>query len=345
MIDTIRREVIVSICKQVFGTNHRVSSVSKITPISEQGIPRIDGCTQHICYHVCCHNSTKSYVFRFFRDLPNREDRYIHEEGIYRLLSQELSLPVPKILYTDHTRQLVSTNYIIMEYVSGEHWQFLAHSDNPRTNSIEKMKIQEQVGALCAQIHGLEKSSQDNQSFIQTMLRSIENLERCVEDGQYQVSLSAISEAKDLIQKAPWLKLTKHSLYKADAEILFSKDHRQNWDVSAIIDVEAMDFGDPYLDLTNFLCEPTPIWKLEEPLEVVSPEETRKKPLFRGYESVRSIDYSRLAKVCIAMHLSIMCSTAAQIYRPEIRQYINVKKREEIYDSLLDACVSRYLIG
>jgi len=143
-------------------------------------------------------------VFRFFRDLPNREDRYIHEEGIYRLLSQELSLPVPKILYTDHTRQLVSTNYIIMEYVSGEHWQFLAHSDNPRTNSIEKMKIQEQVGDLCAQIHGLEKSSQDNQRFIQTLLRSIENLERCVEDGQYQVSLSAISEAKDLIQKAPW---------------------------------------------------------------------------------------------------------------------------------------------
>ena len=65
----------------------------------------------------------------------------------YQVMSEQTDLRIPKIYFTDFTKQLVPTNYFIMEYIAGTQKDELTLTPEQRT------KADAQIARMIAKLH------------------------------------------------------------------------------------------------------------------------------------------------------------------------------------------------
>jgi len=334
-IKEVGNGVISHIAKQVFGNMAKVESISEIKPTSEDGIPRVVGCNKHLAYIVRISGDSQGYVFRFSKGYENRKDRFDEESKAYALIAEKTSIPTPRIHAIDRTLAIAPTPYMVMDYILGDTWRFLAHADNPRTGQREVDEILWKTGAAYAQIHNIERKTEATTRATTKLLSRLEQLRHVVEDGQYAVDLDKLDACGKIIESDKSLLQQVESLCVEDAEIHFRKVER-GWEPSFICDMEWVGFGDPYLDLAA-VCAPKNFWDLDSLFVLQDASSVATWPFFRGYETTRPVDYDRLRVWAAYSHFSCMCSIVGQVYRDEKRAYM--KAHHPRYVAIVDGLI------
>ena len=338
MIDHIPHQAIGTIVRQLFRAE--VASMRMIEPRQEHGLWKIAGCNKNVPYIVTLRNRprrdpSRRYLLRFNRGF--RQDRYDHEAATYRLIAENTDIPTPRIYAIDRTQSVAPTNYMIMDYIIGDEGRFLAHPDNPTTDTDEKAEIERQMGYYTAQMHRITRPAKAPTAGVDRLLYRLEQLQHVTQDGQWGLDLAAIEACRRAVREEPYLQLEEECLLVADAELHFGRADG-GWRITFICDTEWVDYGDPYSDLCAVLSG-EPMWAWEEPLFLENPEELRERPFFQGYEELRPVDYYRLAAITIYYQLALWGSIADQLYRPEKREYMLA--HEPLVASLLEIVASR----
>ena len=134
------------------------------------------------------------------------------------------------------------------------------------------------------------------------------------------------------------MRLATESLCVADSEFHFVRVDGE-WQISFICDMEWVDFGDPYSDLSVALGERIGLLDIDHPLIIEEASEISNRPFFRGYQTARAIDYDRLSSLTVYSQLGVWCSIVDQVCRPEKRDY--VKSKEPVLRELVEAVASK----
>ena len=141
------------IAQTVFGPSAEVCSVVEIRQ-SEGELPRIIGCNWNLSYIVSIVGHDGKYVFRFNRQRFGRDDASIlNEEMNNALIAARTQIPVPHIHHVDVSRTVVPTGYMVMDYLIGDDWRYLAHQQHPTTSNSDKQEIARLLGQATAEIH------------------------------------------------------------------------------------------------------------------------------------------------------------------------------------------------
>jgi len=337
-VNVITTNAISQIVKDVFGARAELESASEIWPSSEYGIPKVCGCNANLSYVVSVKGDAQKYLFRFNRDY--HEDFFDKEKRNYALVAANTDIPVPRIHCVDRSKRLVPVSFMIMDYMPGDEAFFLSHPRNPDTDPAEKDEIERKVGFYYAQMHNITRRAATPDGLARNLLYRLEQLEHVVRDGQFRIALGKIDLCCAVVEKDECLRLEQESLCVGDSELHFVRGP-DGWDVSFICDMEWVDYGDPYLDLTILACAPTRLYDLAHPLARDRLEEAAQKSSFRGYEVLRKVDYAKLARLATYHQLAVMCSIADQVYRADKKQYMQT--REPVYIELVEAVASTIL--
>jgi aminoglycoside phosphotransferase (APT) family kinase protein len=334
-VQSVEPLAIAEIVRRTFGHEARVASVREIVPRSEDGVLKIVGCSWNLSYVVALQEHAERYVLRFNRNRFERGDATLQVEADnYALISERTSIPTPRLYRLDTSREIVPTGYLVMDYMEGEPAPFLAHPDNPRTTAADKAKILRRWGAATAELHGISRPAAAPDAPRRTLLGRLEQLEHVVQDGQLDLDLALLERCREAVTRDERLLLEREALLVADAELNLRRV-RGDWRVSFICDLEWVGYGDPTSDLVNWLCAPMPLWAVRFPLEPQESQTLRDKPIFRGYQEVRGIDWARLQAVALTTQLALMCSISCEVYNPQKRA--GMKECEPVYARLLQA--------
>ena len=321
MIETIPGEVFAAVAKEVFGGDAEVESVEEIVALVEDGLVRRAAYTRNLTCIVKLAASPRRYVFRFSR---GEGDRYEEEARSYRLLAERAGAPVPTLYRVDRTRTVAPVPYMVMDYMPGHDWRYLAHPASPETTPEEKERIRREVGRFHARVHGIVRPAERPDSEALHVLYMLERLEAAVLAGHLEVDPEKIERCKAAAAADPALRGDTQSLCLADTEIFFAR-RDGGWEMSFVCDPEWVEYRDPYSDLAFLLVGSTPIWELNEPVRV-DPDEARRSALFQGYETLRPVDYGKLAAVPAYYQLGLWANIATEDSPPEKKEWIRAAK-------------------
>lgn len=339
-IDRIDKSELSLIASEVFGDSARVASVEEVRPVSDHGIWRITGCTWNLSYIVQLAGDCQKYLFRFNRRRYDKGDETIQKElEHYELIAQRTNIPTPRIRRADLSRSIVPTGYMVMDYMEGEHVNFLTHPNNPATSREDRDEIFHLAGVAVSQIHEITRPPDSDSSGTERVLEALDALARVVGSHQCRVTEEQIERCRGIVRSDQTLGVQMESLLLGDADLNFVK-RGDRWTLSFICDLEWQRYGDPYFDLSHALCAPSPMWSLRKPLSGKLATEAARHPYFVGYEQRRPVDYERLSRIATYAHLCVMCSIARSAYQADEAGDISEREPPIFYD-LLSAIESR----
>ena len=225
-----------------------------------------------------------------------------------------------------------------MDYMVGDDWRFLTHSENHATTPEEKGEIAGKLGLATAQIHSITRQAESVSAGAQRVIHGLDTLERVVSNSNCRVTPERIEACRQIAAADPALVLDTDSWGVGDAGMHLTRIGSE-WQVSFLCDLEFQGYGDPYFDMAPMLCHPDFVWDLQEPLSGAATG-----PLagayFQGYEQVTQIDRERLSAVAVYAHLGTMCGIAREAYTAD--EGPGIEEREPpIYSKLLEAIEAR----
>lgn len=333
-ITSVASEDIAMIARTVFGSHAAVDSITEIRPSSAHGILKICGCNWNLSYIVSLKDDPQAYVFRFNRRRYDRGDETLEiERRNYALIAAHTNVPTPRIYHVDVSRRLAPTGYLVMDYMRGDSYEFLTHSENPTTTQAEKDEIHRQAGHAVAQIHTISRRATSAAVGVQHVLSRLDALEHVVRNTRCRVTAQHIERCRQVVRSDPALLLDIEAL--SVGELYFARTNG-GWAVAFTCDLEWVDYGDPYFDLVRMLYAHEPLWSLKAPLMMSHPETMGAHPFLRGYEAGRPVDYQKLAAVATYAHLCCMCSIARELYQADEGEGIETRE-PPIYLELLEA--------
>lgn len=330
MIEAVPDEVLREVVRATFGDRARVERAERIGPAWRHGLPRRAGSTRNLLYRVWLEGEPGSFVFRFHRG-PG-DDRYEEERRSYRLLAEATGVRVPTVLAVDRERLAAPVPYMVMDYLEGEAWEFLAHPDNPETTPGEKERVLERVGDFFARVHGVTRPAREGEGELGVVLHLLDRLEGGVRRGNLRLDPGEIDRCRAAARAEPHFRGGTLSLCLADTELYFTRSGGE-WEVAFACDAEWMAYRDPYGDLATMLGSPTPLWGLDHPLEV-DPAATARLPFFRGYAARRPVDHAKLARVALFHQLGAWGYLANEPCSPEKREWL--RWREPLVRELVE---------
>ena len=333
-IDSVSDDAIRRIATDVFGSEATVSCIRPITANKSHGITEIPPSTRNLLYVVDIAGHPRSYVFRFSRV---EEDVYEQEAANYALLAKETGVRVPTIYRLDTTGETVPTSFMVMDYLPGKLWNYLAHPRNPQTTASEKRAIGEAVGRFYAGVHAIKQEADHPGVETQTMLYTIDRLEMAVERGNVHASPEDISRCRRAIRNEPAFRARELSLCLADSEIHVAKQSG-TWSIAFLCDAEWIEYRHPFADLTQMLTGPLPWWRLEQPASDLDPNEVAARPFFRGYDPEKQIDYPKLLRLAAFYQLGLWAYVAMTSHAPEKQSWIRETKGPLIQELIRQLC-------
>lgn len=315
--DTIRQ-----IARDVFGDGAEVTCVRAISASKSHGITETPPSTRNLLYVVDVDGHPQAYVFRFSRV---DDDVYEKEVRNYEILARETNVRVPRIYRLDTSRSLVPTAYMVMDYLPGKLWNYVAHPSNPKTDPSDKAAVSHAVGQYYAQVHAIKREVEDPGAEVQTMLYTIDRLEQAVQRGNVDASPDQIDRCRQAVVDEPAFRTSELSLCLADTEIHVSKQDG-DWKLAFVCDAEWIEYRNRFADLTQMLAGPLPWWKLDVPGPHLNPQEVAERPFFRGYDPGRSVDYAQLLHLSAYYQLGLWAYVAMTAHAPDKRSWVRQAK-------------------
>jgi hypothetical protein len=323
VIDNVGNPTIDRVARKVFGEKVDVSCVREIAPSRSHGITETSPSTRNLLYVVELSNHPHVYVFRFSRI---DDDVYEQEVQNYELLAESTGVRVPTIYALDTSRSIAPTAFMIMDYLPGKLWNYVAHPDNPNTDRQDKASISEIVGRFYARVHDITRRMPEPGIETQTMLYMIDRLEEAAQRDVVHVTAREIDLCRRAILKEEAFQNRRLSLCLADTEIHVDKKNGE-WDLAFVCDAEWVEFRHRFSDLTQVLAGARPWWVLEQPAPDLDPDSIAALPFFQGYDPDGSLDYARLLQLASYFQLGLWSYIAQSSRSPEKRMW--VKKAKE----------------
>lgn len=186
----------------------------------------------------------------------------------YRVMAEQTDLRIPRVYFTDFTKQLIPTNYFIMEFIRG------TQKDACTVTPAQKVKADAQIARMIAKLHRIRGTrfgyiqSGLRDSWDQALTLILENLLKDARNAGQQLPraekvLALIERYRDVLRKAP-CRLISFDAWDPNF-ISISEDPEQPEFVW--IDPERCFWGDPMLD---FVTMDLDHWKLAEKTEVMA---------------------------------------------------------------------------
>lgn len=186
----------------------------------------------------------------------------------YRVMAEQTDLRIPRVYFTDFTKQLIPTNYFIMEFIRG------TQKDACTVTPAQKVKADAQIARMIAKLHRIRGTrfgyiqSGLRDSWDQALTLILENLLKDARNAGQQLPraekvLALIGRYRDVLRKAP-CRLISFDAWDPNF-ISISEDPEQPEFVW--IDPERCFWGDPMLD---FVTMDLDHWKLAEKTEVMA---------------------------------------------------------------------------
>lgn len=336
MIDAIAPATLTTIARHVFGPATQVASTRKIATRQQHGLVRVAESTRNLLYVVHLAAHAHPYVFRFART-PG-EDVYDREVRNYRRLADHTGVRVPTVYAVDRTQRIAPTAYMVMDYLSGEHWTYLVHPDNPETTPSEKAAIQRRVGQFYARVHGVTQKTAPSHVETRNVLHTLDRLEAAAARGVLSLASGTIARCRQAVWQETGFRKAPHSLCLIDAELHFAR-HENRWKLAFVCDAEWVRYRNRHVDLTTMLNGPSAWWEADRPLADADATQVAEQPLFRGYEAVRPIDYAKLLHLSPYYELGRWAQLAVTS-PPEKKQWIKTCK-EPLIQALVDRLAAR----
>lgn len=321
-VESVSSDSIRQIARDVFGTGAEVTCVRAISPSKNHGITETPPSTRNLLYVVDIDGHPHSYVFRFSRI---DDDVYEQEVRNYELLARETNVRVPTIYRLDTSRKIVPTAYMVMDYLRGKLWNYVAHPSNPNTDASDKAAVSEAVGRYYAQVHSITRDADEPGSETRTLLYTIDRLESAVQQGNVDATPDQIDRCRQAIIDEPEFQVRTLSLCLADTEVHVSKQEAA-WRLAFVCDAEWIEYRHRFADLSQMLAGPLPWWRVEVPGPHLDPREIAARPFFRGYDPERRIDYSELLRLSSFYQLGLWAYVAMTSQTPDKRSWIRQAK-------------------
>lgn len=186
----------------------------------------------------------------------------------YQIMSEQTDIRVPKVYFTDFTKQIIPTNYFIMEYIQG------TQKDELQVTPEQKSKSDAEVARMIAKLHRIKG---EKYGYIQNGLSDTWHLafrhmvENLIEDArrmnaplpQGERLLGLIDQYKDVLEKAP-CRLISFDAWDPNFICVSDDPDRPEF---VWIDPERCLWGDPVMD---FVTMGVGIWKLSEKTEAMA---------------------------------------------------------------------------
>lgn len=318
MIDSVSSDTIRTVARRVFGSEAAVSCIREIAASKNHGITETPPSTRNLLYVVELEGHSRPYVFRFSRV---EDDVYEQEIENYRLLSEATGVRVPTIYRLDTSKRIVPTSYMVMEYLCGKLWQYLAHPDNPRTDRRDKDAITSLVGSFHARVHDVTTEAPQEGSEAQTLGYSIDRLEAAARRGTVDATPAEIDRCRQAVREEPLFQQRTLNLCLADTEVHVAR-RNDGWELAFVCDAEWVEFRHRYADLAQYLAAPHPWWSLRRPATDLHPSDVAALPFFRGYASHRPIDYEELLHHAAYYQLALWAYVAMTSRSPEKKAWV-----------------------
>lgn len=319
-VETISAETLQRIARKVFGGDAVVRCSRAIEPSKNHGITETPPSTRNLLYVVELEGRSEPLVFRFSR---GPDDVYRREVHNYRLLAEKTGVRVPAIFEIDTSRKIVDTSYMVMEYLHGKLWNYVAHPNNPNTGAAEKAAVGRAVGRFYSDVHAVEEESQQGAE-AQTLLYAMDRLEAAAARGNVPATARDIDRCRQAILSEPAFQTGTRSLCLADSEVHVGKEGSE-WRVAFVCDAEWVGFRHPSYDLTQLLGGPEPWWKVDVPAPHLDPSLIAQRPFFREYGLRRSVDFDELLRVSAYHQLALWAYVAMSSRAPEKVGWIKSK--------------------
>lgn len=186
----------------------------------------------------------------------------------YQVMSAQTDLRVPRVYFSDFTKQVVPTNYFIMEFIAG------TQKDELKLTPGQQTKADMEIARMIAKLHRVkgEKFGYIQSGLYDTWYLALRHMvENLIKDGQkvnQQLSraeklLGLIDRYQDVLEKAP-CRLISFDAWDPNF-ISISQDPEKPEFVW--IDPERCLWGDPLMD---FVTMGLGQWKLHEKTGVMS---------------------------------------------------------------------------
>lgn len=321
-MDVVGTDIISTIAEHVFGKGAEITCLRPIAANKAHGITETPPSTRNVLYHVELAGHDQPYVFRFSRV---EDDVYEQEAANYSLLSDATGVRVPTIYHLDTSRSLVPTSYMVIDYLPGKLWNYVAHPENPETDESDKRAVGRLIGNFYSRAHAVTRDAREVRPEAQTLLYTMDRLERAVERGNVDASEEDIDRCRQAILNEEAFREEQLSLCLADSEIHVQKKGG-DWGISFVCDAEWVEFRSPYADLTQMLAGPLPWWRLEKPAPYLDPEEVASRPFFRGYDPDRLINYRELLRLSAYFQLGLWAYVAMTSRSPDKKSWIREAK-------------------
>jgi len=322
VIDSVDIPTIHRVARKVFGEKVDVSCVREISPSHSHGITETPPSTRNLLYVVELANHPNVYIFRF-----SRVDDDVYEKEIqnYELLAEGTGVRVPTIYALDTSRRIAPTAFMVMDYLPGKLWNYVAHPDNPNTDRQDKASISEIVGRFYARVHDITRRMPESGVETQTMLYMIDRLEEAAQRDVVHVTAREIDLCRRAILKEEAFQNRRLSLCLADTEIHVDRKNGE-WDLAFVCDAEWIEFRHRFSDLTQVLAGARPWWVLEQPAPDLDPDSIAALPFFQGYDPDGSLDYERLLQLASYFQLGLWSYIAQSSRSPEKRMWVKTAK-------------------
>lgn len=321
-MESVSTDTISRVAEAVFGTQAEVPCVREIAPSKSHGITETPPSTRNMLYVVELAGHPQPYVFRFSRV---EDDVYAQEVRNYRILSENTGVRVPTIYHLDASREIAPTSYMVMDYLHGKLWNYVAHPKNPNTDPTDKESIAKSIGRFYARVHAIKKERTQPGVEAQTLLYSMDRLEKAAEQGNVEATAREIDLCRQAIVEEEAFQDSEISLCLADTEIHVSKKSDE-WDLAFVCDAEWVEFRHRFSDLTQVLGGARAWWKVEEAAPNLDPSEVAALPFFQGYDYDRSLDFRELLRLAAYYQLGLWAYVAMSCQSSDKKTWVKEAK-------------------
>ncbi len=291
--------VISEIIRKLFGSNAKIESSTRLTPLATHGIQRRGGFTGNLVYKLVLERPRRSLVLRFNRGL--REDVYAQEQENYAAVQRATGIRGPEILHVDRSQLLAPSEFMVMEHIEGELASYLTHPNNPELNQAEKRRIRHATGDFYAALHAQSQPAGDDMHETRRLLFGLYRLLEVATPA----SSSAVRACIDAFRATSALRSNTEALCFMDAELLFVQQ-AGHWDPTYVCDLEWAGYRDRYADLVAQLCPSEGLWSLPSPgVPAAAVLAARSDPFFQAYQQRHEVDWPRLTSIVPHYQLSL----------------------------------------
>ena len=255
------------------------------------------------------------------------------EVEVYRLISEQTTIPAPKVLASDFSRRDIPSDYFFMTYMKGEAMTKVKLSKN------NKEEIDRELAGYFAQLHQIKgsfygyfkwKTKQEPYSSWKDAFLGMMGM--ILSDGkEHGIKLPYDSYEKQMKEKAHYFEaitspvLVDYDLHPGN---IFLKKQGDSYVIEGIVDFERAFWGDPYADF---------------PAAFLMAEDIRRRPVFwEEYRKQAGIDHDITKEEEIRYlfyRLYIFTIMAVEIYRygflySRVQSYFSMKVVRKCLDQL-----------